>query len=149
MPPLKPNRATAQAQANPLLVVQQFTVDDLNAAIADANAQTPPDTVADGCYQALLPIVQGGVANPLPASPGVFQAMQKARDAQALIANMQSPTGPLAGVNAACAPLVLPGAEYAGAARHHDRRGGREGRADAADCAAVTSGAGADTAVTS
>jgi hypothetical protein len=98
---------TAQAQVNPLLVVQQFTVDDLNAAIADANAQNPPDKVAAACYQALLPIVQGGVANPLPASLGVFQALQKARDAQALIANMQSPTGPLAGINAACAPLVL------------------------------------------
>jgi hypothetical protein len=105
----KAKPSTAQAQANPLLVVQQFTVDDLNAAIADANAQTPPDKVAMACYQALLPIVQSGVANPLPASPGVFQALQKARDAQALIANMQSPTGPLSGVNAACAPLVLQG----------------------------------------
>ncbi len=103
----KAKPSSAQAQANPLLVVQQFTGDDLNAAIADAKAQNPPDTIAVNCYQALLPIVQGGVANPLPASPGVFQALQKARDAQALLANMQSPTGPLAGVNAACAPLVL------------------------------------------
>ena len=103
----KAKPSSAQAQANPLLVVQQFTGDDLNAAIADAKAQNLLDTIAVNCYQALLPIVQGGVANPLPASPGVFQALQKARDAQALLANMQSPTGPLAGVNAACAPLVL------------------------------------------
>lgn len=103
----KAKPTSAQALANPLLVIQNFTVDDLTAAIADANAQSPPDKVAVACYQALLPIVQGGVANPLPSSPGVFQALQKARDAQALLANMQSPTGPLAGVNAACAPLVL------------------------------------------
>lgn len=98
---------TAQAQANPILVLQQFTAGDLQAAIADAQAQTPPDTVAIACYQALLPLVQGGVANPLPASPGLFQAVQKTRDAQALLANLQSPTGPLAAVNTACAPLVV------------------------------------------
>lgn len=101
----KAKPTSAQALANPLLVIQNFTADDLNAAIADATANN--DKIALGCYQALLPIVQGGVANPLPASPGVFQALQKARDAQALLANLQSPTGPLANVNAACAPLVL------------------------------------------
>jgi hypothetical protein len=97
----------AQVQQNPLVVLQQFTVADLQAALADAKAQTPPDTVAATCYAALIPFVQSQVQNPLPAGAGAFQALQKARDAKAYLANIQSPTGPLAGLNSACAPLVL------------------------------------------
>ena len=101
-------RPTAtQAQQNPLAVLQQFTVADLQAALADAKAQTPPDTVAANCYTALIPFVQSQVQNPLPSGAGVFQALQKARDAKAYLANIPSPTGPLAGLNIACAPLVL------------------------------------------
>jgi len=96
-----------QVQQNPLLLLQGFTVSDLEAALADAKAQTPPDTAAASCYTALLAIVQSNVAAPFPAGPGLFQALQKARDAKALIANLQSPTGPLATLNDACAPLVL------------------------------------------
>ena len=110
--PAKPKPAVskptvAQAQQNPLLVLQQFTVADLQAALADAQAQTPPDTVAVNCYTALIPFVQSQVQNPLPTGAGVFQAVQKARDAKAYLANIQSPTGPLAGLSVACAPLVL------------------------------------------
>jgi len=97
----------AQTQANPLLLIQQFSAADLNAAIADANAQTPPDTVAAGCYQAILAVVNSPASNPLPTGVGVFQALQKARDAKALVANLQSPTGPLATINNACAAVVL------------------------------------------
>jgi hypothetical protein len=96
-----------QAQQNPLIVLQQFTIADLQAALADATAQTPPDTVAAACYTALIPFVQSQVQNPLPAGAGAFQALQKARDAKAYLANIQSPTGPLASLNTACAPLVL------------------------------------------
>jgi hypothetical protein len=96
-----------QAQQNPLIVVRQFTIADLQAALADAQAQTPPDTVAANCYTALIPFVQSQAQNPLPAGAGVFQALQKARDAKAYLANIQSPTGPLASLNIACAPLVL------------------------------------------
>jgi hypothetical protein len=96
-----------QAQQNPLIVLQRFTVADLQAALADAQAQTPPDTVAANCYTALIPFVQSQVENPLPSGAGAFQALQKARDAKAYLANIQSPTGPLAGLNTACAPLVL------------------------------------------
>ena len=96
-----------QAQQNPLVVVRQFTIADLQAALADAQAQTPPDTVAVNCYTALIPFVQSQAQNPLPAGAGVFQALQKARDAKAYLANIQSPTGPLASLNIACAPLVL------------------------------------------
>lgn len=97
----------AQATQNPLVVLRQFTVADLQAALADAKTQTPPDTVAAACYTALIPFVQSQAQNPLPAGAGVFQALQKARDAKAYLANIQSPTGPLAGLNTACAPLVL------------------------------------------
>jgi hypothetical protein len=96
-----------QVQQNPLLLLQSFTVSDLQAALADANAQTPPDAAAAACYTALLAVVQSNVANPVPAGPGLFQALQKARDAKALIANLQSPTGPLAALNNSCAPLLL------------------------------------------
>ena len=99
--------SATQVQENPLLLIKNFTVSDLQAALADANAQTPPDTAAAACYSALLTVVQSNVASPLPAGPGLFQALQKARDAKALIANLQSPTGPLSALNTACAPLVL------------------------------------------
>jgi hypothetical protein len=99
--------SVTQAQQNPLIVVRQFTIADLQAALADAQAQTPPDIVAVNCYTALIPFVQSQTQNPLPAGAGVFQALQKARDAKAYLANIQSPTGPLASLNIACAPLVL------------------------------------------
>lgn len=97
----------SQAQANPLAVVQGFTVADLQAALVDANGQNPPDQAAANCYSALIPLVQSGVANPFPAGLGAFQLLQKARDAKAALANLQSPSGPLTAINIACAPLVL------------------------------------------
>jgi hypothetical protein len=97
----------AAATANPVVVLQTFTVADLKSALADANAQTPPDTVAANCYMALIPIVQSGATNPLPTGIGGFQLLQKGRDLKATIANLQSPTGPLAALNTACAPLIV------------------------------------------
>jgi hypothetical protein len=97
----------AQAQTNPVAVLQTFTLADLQAALADAQGQNPPDTVAATCYQALIALVSNPAANPLPASPGAFQLFQKARDLKNLIAAMQSPNGPLTGLNIACAPLIL------------------------------------------
>ena len=95
------------ATKNPITVLQTFTVADLQAAQADALAQTPPDTTAANCYSALIPIVQSGASNPLPKGLGGFQLLQKGRDLKAAIANLQSPNGPLASLNQACAPLVL------------------------------------------
>ena len=43
----------------------------------------------------------------LAALLGAVGCGPKARDAKALIANLQSPTGPLSALNTACAPLVL------------------------------------------
>jgi hypothetical protein len=105
----KPKLTPTQVQQNPLLMIQQFSVEDLQAALADAQAQNPPDTTGINCYTALIPIVQSNVANPLPAGPGMFQLAQKVRDFKALAANLQSPTGPLAGLNQACAAWVLDG----------------------------------------
>jgi hypothetical protein len=96
-----------QAQQNPVLVIQQFTLTDLQAALADAQAQNPPDTVAATCYQALITLVGSPATNPLPAGPGAFQLFQKARDLKNLVAAMQSPNGPLTGLNVACAPLIM------------------------------------------
>lgn len=98
---------TAQAQQNPLLVLQQFSAADLQNALNDANAQTPPDTVSAACWSALLTLVNNPINNPLPTAPGAFLLFQKARDLQGLLANLQSPSGPLAPVNTACAPLIL------------------------------------------
>jgi hypothetical protein len=98
---------TAQAMANQVALIQAFTVSDLQAALADAQVQSPPDTVSASCYSALIPIVQSTVANPLPASLGGFQALQKARDFQNLVASLQSQNGPLAPLVTACAPLIL------------------------------------------
>lgn len=100
---------TTTAQKNPLLVLQTFTITDLQNALADAQAQTPPDTVAATCYQALIPLVQNanGAKGLIPKSLGAVQVLQKARDAKQFLATLNSPTGPLAGLNVACAPLVL------------------------------------------
>lgn len=66
---------------------QKFTVTDLNNALADANAQTPPDTRHAQCWSALATVAQA--ANPdaiLPESLGLAQLIQKAFDAKALLA---------------------------------------------------------------
>lgn len=59
---------------------QHITVTDLQAALADASAQTPPDTRHGACWQALIPFAQSGVANPLPAGLGLAQLVQKGFD---------------------------------------------------------------------
>lgn len=104
-PAAKTAAPAAQTTVDPLAVIQKFTETDLTAALADATANN--DTAAINCYTALLPIVKSGVANPLPTSLGGFQLLQKARDLKTMLSNLQSPNGPLAQLNIACAPLVL------------------------------------------
>lgn len=109
-PSAKQTLTAAQVQQNPLVLLQQFTAGDLTEALSLANAQTPPDTTAAACYTQLLTIVNG--LNPsgsttLPNDIGAFTALQAARDAQSMMANMQAANGPLAALNMACAPLVL------------------------------------------
>ena len=98
---------SAAVQQNPFALLQQFSAADLTAALIDANAQTPPDTTSAQCYTALLQLVNSPINSPLPAGPGAFQLLQKARDMQAFLANIQSPGGPLSQLNLACAPLVM------------------------------------------
>lgn len=97
--------AASQTVTSPIAIIQSFTESDLTAALADATANNDPAAV--NCYTALLPIVKSGVANPLPTGLGGFQLLQKARDLKTMLANLQSPNGPLAQLNLACAPLVL------------------------------------------
>lgn len=104
----KPPLTTTQVQENPLLLLESFTESDLTAAIADANAQNPPDLAASTCYNAILKTLQT-LAPPTASTGqiGAFQALQKARDAKAFALNLLSPTGPMAALNIACAPLVI------------------------------------------
>jgi hypothetical protein len=112
--PKKPVAAAArgqitqkQALANPIVVLQRFTLDDVNAALADAKAQTPPDQVAINCYTALASTLQSPVINPLPSGLGAFQALQKARDAKNNLAQLQANGGPLEALKIGCAAYVV------------------------------------------
>ena len=98
---------SAQVQQNPFALLQQFSAADLTAALADANAQTPPDTTSAQCYTALLALVNSPLNSPLPAGPGAFQLLQKARDMKQFLASIQAPNGPLSQLNLACAPLIM------------------------------------------
>jgi hypothetical protein len=94
----------AQVQQNPLLLLQQIATADLQAALADAQAQNPPDTIAANCYQALINLKNNpAFALPSGTVPGVFTAIQKGRDLKTQLANLAAPNGPLANLNAACA----------------------------------------------
>jgi hypothetical protein len=95
---------TAQVQNNPLVLLQNIVDDDLKAALADAKAQTPPDMIGANCYQALLDLKTNAAFN-LPGDqvPGIFTAIQKARDLKTQLANLSSASGPLANLNMNCA----------------------------------------------
>lgn len=108
----KPHAAPAkltstQAQKNPLLLLGQFSLDDLQAALADAQAQNPPDVIAANCYSALIAALQSPLANPIPTKPGLFLLFQKSRDLKNMVAAMQSNSGPLTAINIGCAPLIM------------------------------------------
>ena len=99
----------AQAQKNPILVLQKFAVADLQAALADAQSQTPPDDISAPCYQALITLLANPIASPLPSGPGAFQLIQKGRDLKNALASLQSNNGPLTPLAKGCAPLILDG----------------------------------------
>lgn len=112
----QPGKLTvAQVNQDPLTLLRQFSVNDLNNAIALAQANN--DQTSLPCWQKLLSIVQtlngasptGSSSSPTgnALQPGIATALQDARDAQQLIANLQSSNGPLAQLNMACAPLVV------------------------------------------
>ena len=112
LPKPRPAAAGAQltptnVQQNPFALLQQFSAADLTAALADANAQNPPDATSAQCYTALLALVNSPLNSPLPAGPGAFQLLQKARDMKQFLASIQAPNGPLSQLNLACAPLIM------------------------------------------
>lgn len=96
-----------QAQENPAAILQAFAIGDLQNALADANGQTPPDTVAAACWQELINVVQSPAISLLPNQLGAFSAFQKARDLQNLVSALQSNSGPLTALKVACAPVIL------------------------------------------
>jgi len=81
-------------QQNPLQLFQpliqflnQVTTADLNAAIMDANAQTPPDTIGAKCWQDWLAVLP---PNGLPDGAGLAWLVQKLRDLQTAVGNLNN-----------------------------------------------------------
>jgi hypothetical protein len=93
------------AQAGPIAnAVQQFTVSDLRAALADASAQTPPDTRHGKCWAAAIPVAEQWQAPVhLPSAPGAASLAQAFFDAQNGIGKPLLPDA----VAEACAETVL------------------------------------------
>ena len=105
-PPGKPT--LAQILGNPQLLFAQFSqnlIGDLQNALADAKAQTPPDVDSVNCYSFLLTLANSPLVNPniLGGTPGVFTAIQKGRDVANNFNSLTGPSGPLSGLNSACA----------------------------------------------
>jgi hypothetical protein len=92
--------------SDPFSVLRTFTVNDLQAALDDANAQVPPDTIAATCYAALIPLVSAA-QSPLPGKLGVFLALQKTRDVVNKVSQVQANIGPIADAKNKCAAVVL------------------------------------------
>jgi len=81
-----PCPASGGNDPSPVASLQQFTVADLQAALADANARTPPDTRHGKCWQALIPVAQQW-QSPVhaPTAPGLAELAQTFFDAQAAL----------------------------------------------------------------
>jgi hypothetical protein len=99
---------TASAPSGPAGFVQKiqtWTVQDLQAALADATAHG--DTVAMTCYPALITLVQNATttgALPNATPKGGFSTFQAARD----LANAaEGVPGTLKGLNVPCGPMAL------------------------------------------
>lgn len=102
----------AEATADPIGLLQGIIASqvlaDVTVAKADADAQVPPDKIASMCWGAIIDFVNSNPSlNPLPQGLGAAQLIQKARDLEALVANLNSPTGPLSPLKIGCGPLVL------------------------------------------
>ena len=73
-----PALAAPPPVASPVAALRTFTVDDLQAALADANAQTPPDTRHAQCWQAAIAFVENfKPEEDLPHGLGLAQLIQK------------------------------------------------------------------------
>lgn len=103
---LAPVPALAQASTQAWTIslptnLQNVIIADLQNASADAKAHN--DTRHGPCWDALIPFIQSGLANPLPTKPGLFLLVQKGFDFSASSGQPLVPTA----VAAACGPVVL------------------------------------------
>ena len=95
---------TSAPVSDPLAGLKAFTIADLQAALADANAQVPPDQTSAQCYAFLIAALPN-LPSFQPGSPvGAVLAFQKLRDLQNGVSSSQ---GALKSLNLACAPLVI------------------------------------------
>lgn len=81
--------------------LQNLAIADLQNASADAKLHN--DTRHGACWDALIPFIQSGLANPLPNKPGLFLLVQKGFDFSASAGEPLVPTN----VAQACGPVVL------------------------------------------
>lgn len=96
--------APAPVQSNPLAQLATFTLGDLQAASADAKAQSPADVTASQCYDFLIVLLPTLPSFSPGAQLGAVLAFQKLRDLQNGVSGAQ---GALKSLNLACAPLVI------------------------------------------
>ena len=92
------------AGPDPIAVLKQFSVDDLQAASDDAKANNDPS--AQACWDALKVAVQTA-QSPTPPKLGVFLALQKGRDAIRLADQTRAGIGPFAAAKTACADIIV------------------------------------------
>lgn len=93
---------TVASSQTPLEQLAQFTVADLQAALADANSAQ--DVAASQCYSYLIKVIPTIQARQSQGTVGAFLAFQKARD---LTHGINNANGQLVQLNIACAPLVV------------------------------------------
>lgn len=95
--------AAAPLKTDPISVLSSFTVADLQAASVDAHANNDP-AQSWTCWDYLAKQVAAIKPPSGQANVGAFLAFQKARD---LANGVQSANGALAGLNVACAAVVI------------------------------------------
>lgn len=96
--------APAPKKADPLSQLSAFTLADLQAASADAHAQTPPDVTAYQCYDYLIALVPTITPPGQVPTMGAILIFQKNRD---LANGLSTANSQLKSLNLACAPLVI------------------------------------------
>lgn len=99
-----PAMSAPAAPSDPLSKLAAFTVADLQAASADAKAQTPPDVTAAQCWDYLAGVIPTFKAPGFNGTVGAFLVFQKTRD---LANGATAANGALKSLNLACAPLVI------------------------------------------
>jgi Prokaryotic membrane lipoprotein lipid attachment site len=89
---------------DPLAQLAAFTLADLQAADADAKAQTPPDVTASQCYDFLIAVIPTIQLPNGAQTVGAVMAFQRLRD---INNGIGASGGIMKSLNLACAPLVI------------------------------------------